>query len=201
MVYGPYPDNPAYLEEHHPLRGHPHAHQVQNRVEVEGLAADFARRRPSADVTVLRPCWIMGPTFWDPVVRYFARPVVPTILGYDPLLQFVHEEDVLHAFEQAVLDSRPGVYNLVGTEAMPLSRLLRVAGRRTLPLPAALVHRLRDVPSRATTGDPPEGFYDYLRYGWVAAGEKGFAAFGEPVYTTREAWMSFVSSRRMRRYR
>jgi UDP-glucose 4-epimerase len=201
MVYGPYPDNPAYLEEHHPLRGHPHAHQVMNRVEVEGLVADFARRHPAAEVTVLRPCWIIGPETWNPVVRYFARPVVPTLLGYDPMLQFVHEEDALHAFERAVLQRHPGVYNVVAPEALPLSRLLRLAGRRPLPQPAPLVHRLREYPSRAQTGDRPEGFYDYLRYGWVAAGEKGFAAFGEPVYTTREAWMSFFSSRRMRRYR
>lgn len=200
-VYGPWPDNPAYLEEHQPLRGHPHAHQVQNRVEVEGLAADFARRHPRVDVTVLRPCWIMGPTYWDPLVRYFARPVVPTLLGYDPMLQFVHEDDALHAFEQAVLRRHPGVFNVVGRGVMPLSRLLRVAGRRPLPLPAPLVRWARDVPSQAQTGDHPDGFYDYLRYGFVAAGERGFAAFGEPVYTTREAWMSFVSARRMRRYR
>ena len=201
MVYGACPDNPAYLEEDHPLRGHPHAHQVMNRVEVEGMVAEFARRHPRVEVTVLRPCWIMGPTFWDPIVRYLARPVVPTLLGYDPMLQLVHEDDALHAFEEAILRRHPGIFNVVGREVMPLSRLLRVGGRRPLPLPASWVHRVRDFPSRAQTGDPPDGFYDYLRYSWVAAGEKGFAAFGEPVYTTREAWMSFVSSRRMRRYR
>jgi UDP-glucose 4-epimerase len=201
MVYGPYPDNPAYLEETHPLRGHPHAHQVRNRVEVEALVAGFARRHPGTEVTVLRPCWIMGPETWNPVVRYFTRPVVPTLLGYDPMLQLVHEDDVLDAFEKAVRGRHPGVYNVVGREAMPISRLLRLAARRPLPLPAPLVYRLREFPSRAQTGDPPDAFYDYLRYGWVAAGEKGAAAFGDPVYTTREAWMSFFSSRRMRRYR
>ncbi len=56
-------------------------------------------------------------------------------------------------------------------------------------------------PSQGQTGDPPEGFYDYLRYLWVADGQRGWDAFGEPVYTTREAWLSFVSTRRMRRYR
>ena len=171
MLYGPYPDNPNFLTESHPLRGHPDAHCVRNRVETEELLDAWSRRHPDTQVTVLRHAWIMGPTHWDQASRYFARSVVPTLLGYDPLMQFVHEEDCLDAFEAAALDSHPGV------------------------------SRLGDFASRAQTGDPPAGFTDYLRYLWVADGERGWNEFGRPAYTTREAWISFVSSRRMRRYR
>jgi UDP-glucose 4-epimerase len=201
MVYGPRPDNPNFLTESHPLHGHPAAHCVVNRVEMERLVAEWAVGHPRTRVTVLRPCWIMGPNYMDPVVRYFSRPVVPTLLGYDPLLQFVHEEDCLHAFETAVLRNHPGVFNVVGRGVLPLSTILRTGGKRLLQVPAAALYRLRYYPSRAQTGDGPEGFYDYLRYLWVADGERGWVAFGEPEYSTREAWMSFVSSRRMRRYR
>ena len=76
--------------------------------------------------------------------------------------------------------------------------LLRLAGRRRVPLPEPVLDRLGSHPS---TGDPSAAFYDYLRYLWVADGSRGFAAFGEPVYSTKEAWISFVSSRRLRRYR
>lgn len=201
MLYGPRPDNPNFLTEDHPLRGHPDAHSVRNRIEAEELVATWSRRHPEVEVSVLRPCWIMGPSYEDAVTRYFARPVVPVLLGYDPLIQFVHEEDCLRAFEIALLDGRPGVYNVVGRGVLPLVTLLRTAGKRPLPVPAPLLYRLRRVPSEVQTGDPPAAFYDYLRYLWVADGARGFAAFGEPEYTTLEAWMSFVSSRRMRRYR
>jgi len=201
MLYGPYPDNPQYLSESHPLRGHPEAHCIANRVEVEQLVADWSRKRPDAEVTVLRAAWIMGPSFWDHVVRHFSGSFVPTILGYDPLLQFVHEEDCLAAFEQAVLDGHSGVYNVVAPEALPLSMLLRLAGKTALPTPAPLLYRLQELASRARTGDPPAAFYDYLRWLWLADGERGWNAFGEPIYSTREAWISFVSSRRMRQYR
>jgi UDP-glucose 4-epimerase len=201
MLYGARPDNPNFLSEDHPLRGNPHAHNVVNRIEVEELFAKFARRHPEVELSVLRPCWIMGPTYEDAVTRYFARSVVPTLLGYDPLIQLVHEEDCLRAFETALLEGRPGVYNVVGRGVLPLTTLLRTAGKRPLPIPAPLLYRLGSYPSEVQTGDPPGGFYDYLRYLWVADGERGFAAFGEPEYTTLEAWMSFVSSRRMRRYR
>jgi UDP-glucose 4-epimerase len=158
MLYGPWPDNPNFLSEEHPLRGHPDAHAVRDRIEMETLLSDWCARHPDAEVTVLRPCWIAGPTYWNHIVRYFALPVVPKPMGYDPLFQFVHEDDVLDAFE-------------------------------------------RNYPTRSQTGDPPAAFFDYLRYLWVADGQRGWDAFGEPVYTTKEAWISFVSSRRMRRYR
>jgi len=201
MLYGPWPDNPNFLTEGHPLRGHPEAHQIRDRVEAESLVAGFVRRHPDVEVTVLRHCWIMGPTFLDHVVEYFERPVVATLLGYDPLLQFVHEDDCLRAYERATLESHPGVYNVVGKGVWPLSTLLRLAGKRSLALPATLLYRMGDYPAKAQTGDPPSAFYDYLRYLWVADGERGWAAFGEPEYSTKEAWISFVSSRRMRRYR
>ncbi len=201
MLYGPWADNPNFLSESHALRGHPGAHCVNNRVEAERLFADWSRRHPEAEMTVLRPCWIMGPHHVDPVVEYFEPAVVPTLLGHDPLLQFVHEEDCLRVFERAVLESHPGVFNVTGNGVLPLSTILRTAGKRSLPVPTPILYRLRAIPSQTQTGDPPEAFFDYLRYLWVAAGEKGWEAFGEPIYSTREAWASFVSSRRMRRYR
>jgi UDP-glucose 4-epimerase len=200
-LYGPRPDNPNFLSESHPLRGHPHAHAVCDRIEMERLLSEWSASHPDIEVAVLRPCWIFGPSYWNRVVRYFSLPVVPVPLGYDPLFQLVHEDDVVRAFERAVLQPRPGVFNLTGAGVAPLSTLLRLAGKRVLPVPGPILHRLAYYPSQGQTGDPPEAFYDYLRYLWVADGARGFAAFGEPVYSTVEAWISFVSSRRMRRYR
>lgn len=201
MVYGPRPDNPNFLTESHPLRGHPGAHCVANRIEMESLLDDWVEKHPDTEVTVLRPCWLFGPTHWDHVVRYFALPFVPMLMGYDPLLQLVHEEDVVSAFERAVLAPHPGVFNVVGTGVLPLSTILRLAGKRILPLPSPLLYRMAYYPTQQQIGDPPAAFYDYLRYLWVADGRKGWEAFGEPAYSTKEAWISFVSARRMRRYR
>jgi UDP-glucose 4-epimerase len=201
MLYGPYPDNPNFLTEDHPLRGHPDAHLVQNRVELEDLLGHWRRRHPNVEISVLRHCWVMGPTYDDHIIRYFERPVVPMLLGYDPLLQFVHEEDLLHVFEKAALEPHPGVFNIVGRGVLPLSTLIALAGKRAVQMPSALLYRLAYYPSQGQTGDPPAGFYDYLRYLWVADGERGWAEFGEPAYSTKEAWVSFVASRRLRRYR
>jgi len=201
MLYGPRPDNPNFLSEGHPLRGHPDAHSIANRIEVESFVAGWRERHPETEVSVLRPCWALGPGASGPIASYFALPLVPVVMGYDPLVQLVHESDCLHAFERAALESHPGVFNVVGSGVLPLSTLLRSAGRRMLPLPSPLLYRLLDLPSRAGRGDPPAAFYDYLRYLWVADGRRGWDEFGEPHYSTSEVWMSFVGSRRLRRYR
>jgi UDP-glucose 4-epimerase len=201
MLYGPHPDNPNYLSEHHPLRGHRDAHAVRNRIEMETLLTDWREQHPDVEVSVLRACWAIGPTIWNRIVRYLSLPVVPLPIGYDPLLQLVHEQDLLDAFERALLTSRPGVFHVVGSGVLPVSTLFRLARQRTIPLPSPLLERLSYYPSQGQTGDPPAAFFDYLRYLWVADGKRGWDAFGEPAYSTKEAWISFVSSRRMRRYR
>ena len=200
MVYGPRPDNPNFLSEDRLLAGHPEAHCVENLREAEELAAKWDEAHPDAELTVLRRCWVMGPNVDDRVTRFFDRPVVPTLLGYDPLLQFVHEEAYLRVLEAAVTESHPGVFNVVGRGVLPLSVLLAIAGKRSLPLPTPLLYRLSDVPTQGQIGDPPGGFFDYLRYLWVAEGQRGWDEFGEPDYTTREAWISFVASRRLAGY-
>ena len=141
---------------------------------------------------------MFGPTYRDSVVRYFDARWVPTALGYDPLFQFVHEADALRAFEIASLEGRPGTFNVVADGVLPLSTLLRIAGKQSLPLPSPLLARFFPW---SESGDSPQAFFDYLRYLWVADGSRGYEAFGKPHYTTREAWMAFVSARRMARYR
>jgi len=201
MVYGPRPTNPNFLDESSALNGHPDAHCVNNRVEAEGLLAFWRQHHPEVEVSVIRSGWVVGPSARGPLTRHFDRSVVPVPLGYDPLLQVVHEEDHVNVFVRAVLESHPGVYNAVARGVLPLSMLIALAGKRALPLPTPVLHRSGWLAGSVRTGDRPAAFFDYLRYLWVAAGERGWRAFGEPVYSTKEAWMSFVSSRRMRRYR
>jgi UDP-glucose 4-epimerase len=202
QVYGARPDNPNFLDEAHPLRPPESAHQVRDRAEVESLLELFADRHPNQCVTSLRPCWVLGPTIESGVSRFFeaSRQVVP--LGYDPLMQILHEEDLLRAVELALENDVTGPINLAGSGVLPLSTLFSLAGKSRWALPTALLFRFTSFDWLRRTGDPPEAFYDYLRYLWTvdtrrAKGQLGF----EPEHTTKEAWMSFVVSRRLRRYR
>jgi UDP-glucose 4-epimerase len=201
MSYGAHPSNPNFLTEEHPLRSQTTDRWLRDRVEVEHEVKKFSGKHTETIVTVLRTCWIMGPTVNNFVTRYFSRAVVPTLLGYDPLLQFVHEDDALDAFQAAVARDFPGVYNIVGRGVLPLSTLLKLGGKAHVAILHLAAYPLVQTLWMAQSTEAPAAFLDYLRYLWVADGDKARIEMGfEPKYSTKEAWMSFVGSRRLRKY-
>ncbi len=201
MSYGALPSNPNFLTEEHPLRAKASARWLRDRVEAEHEVAKFSAKHPGTIVTMLRSCWLMGPTVNNFVTRFFSRAVVPTLLGYDPLLQFVHEDDALDAFHAAVTRDFPGIYNIVGSGVLPLSTLLKLGGKPHLSFFHPVAYALAETLWLAQATEAPAAFLDFLRYLWVADGDKARIEMGfEPKYSTKEAWMSFIGSRRLRKY-
>ena len=200
-VYGPHPDNPNFLTEQHALRGHPDAHSVRDRVEVERLVRLFAARHPRARAVTLRPAAVVGPSIRNRFTRHFDAKRVTTLLGYDPLMQFLHEDDLIDAVLLALDRDLGGPFNLSGSGVLPLSTLLRLAGKRNWPCPHPLLYTLRYLDSVGRSADPPQAFYDYLRFLWVVDGSRAVRELGfSPLYTSKEAWMSFVVSRKLEAY-
>jgi len=67
---------------------------------------------------------------------------VPMVLGFDPLFQFLHEDDVVEALV-LTLGKRPrGVFNVAGPQPLPLSRVAIAAGRTPVPVPEFLLEGL-----------------------------------------------------------
>ncbi len=98
----------------------------------------FARRRPDVAVCVLRFANILGPAA-DTLASYFALPVLPTVFGYDPRLQFVHEDDVIEVLRIGAHEPRrgtlnSGTFNIAGDGVLLLSQCSRRLGLPTVPL-------------------------------------------------------------------
>ncbi|MFE3198679.1 NAD-dependent epimerase/dehydratase family protein [Embleya sp. NPDC055664] len=138
-VYGGSPRDPALFAEDTEPRVQPSAGWAKDAVEIEGYVRGFARRRPDVAVTVLRFAPLLGPRTDSPMGAYFALPVLPTLLGYDPRLQFVHEDDLREALRIAMLADRPGTYNIAAEGVLFLSQAARRLGRPVVPFPAAAV--------------------------------------------------------------
>ncbi|CAM5293679.1 hypothetical protein SALBM311S_05190 [Streptomyces alboniger] len=55
---------------------------------------------------------ILGPTADTPLTSsYFSLPALPTVLGYDPRLQFAHEDDVIDVLRIASNEPARGTLN------------------------------------------------------------------------------------------
>lgn len=198
MVYGAVPQNPNYLTEDHALAGGK-ARFIRDKVAAEHEFAGFAKRNPSTIVTVMRPGMILGPTVRNFWTRYFGRPVVPTIMGYDPLMQCVHESDVLDAYYKVIVEDHPGAWNIVAKGVMPISTVLGLSGRVKTPIPGPVFRAMARAAWSGGVGDMPPNMLDYLRFLWVADGEKAETKMGfVPKYTTRETLQSFMGMQRLR---
>lgn len=199
ILYGASPANPNFLTEDHPLRGRSDSRFLRDKIEAEQVVARFAQRVPATIVTVLRLAPILGPTVHNYLTRYLGRRVVPTLLGFDPLVQFLHEVDALAAFKLAIARDAPGVFNIVGDGVLPLSTVLRLANRVALPVAHPAAYALARALWAAELSEAPPMFVDYLRWLCVADGEKARAEMHfRPAFSTREAVLDYVGAQSLR---
>jgi UDP-glucose 4-epimerase len=162
-VYGARPDNPQFLTEDAPLMAGERFSEMGSLVAADMLLATFFWKRPDVETVILRPAHIVGSVRNGPSL-YLSMPVMPTILGFDPVLQLVHEDDVVEALALAATSSVRGVFNVAGGGELPLSALARKLGRRTLPLPYPLLKLLMRRAWAMGVTDMPAPELDFLRY-------------------------------------
>jgi UDP-glucose 4-epimerase len=133
-VYGARPDLPSRLREDRRLAANsPHSF-VRDVVETETNLHDFGVLNPDVATISLRFANSLNPDEPSPLARYFDLPVVPTVLGFDPVLELVHRDDCIEALVRATLGSQQGAFNIAGGNALTLTALLDGAGKVHAPL-------------------------------------------------------------------
>jgi len=193
MTYGARPDNPNFLREEDPLRGLDDCPIVNDLVEAEQQLQRFSRKHPKIITTILRMGCLLGTKVDGLVLRLLSRTTVPTVMGYDPLMQFLHEEDAMAAWKLAVDQDFRGAFNIVGPGVLPLSTALRLGGRIGMPIPHFLWENIGGLLWIFQALEFPVSFVDYLRYLWVADGRKAREQMGfTPRYGSKQVLLDFV---------
>jgi len=192
-VYGSGPRDPAMISEGSTPRHPPTSGWAKDSVEVEEYVRGFARRRPDVGIATLRFANIVGPGMRTGMTSYLTMPLVPSVLGFDPRLQFVHEDDAIEVTRRIVLQRTSGTYNVAGEGVVLLSQALGRLGKPSLALPAALVPSVGKTLARGAWADFSRDQVRYLTYGRVLdtsllQAEVGFV----PEYTSEEALGAFV---------
>ncbi|MCG6497262.1 NAD-dependent epimerase/dehydratase family protein [Kitasatospora sp. A2-31] len=199
-VYGSAPRDPAVFTERTQPKNLPGGGFAKDAVEVEGYVRGFARRRPDVAVTVLRFANIVGPGADTPLSEYFAMPVLPTVLGYDPRLQFVHEDDALAVLVRAAEEPEPGTvntgtFNVAGEGVLLLSQCARRLGRPTLPLLLPAISWMAGLARRTRMVDFSPEQLRLLTHGRVVDTTALRDTFGyRPRFTTPEAFADFAAA-------
>jgi UDP-glucose 4-epimerase len=184
--YGAEQDDPAFFTEQMRRPHPPHTSLERDIVEAEQAVGDFAERNPDVTMTVLRCANVLGPDVETAFTRMFQLPLVPMVLGFDPRLQFVHEDDVVHALEHAAFHRTPGVFNVAADGVLSLSEIIGLLGKRPLPILPPWGTGLAAGPLRRLGFRIPDEVINQLRFG-RGVDNRLFKATGfQYGYTTRE---------------
>jgi UDP-glucose 4-epimerase len=158
-VYGARARNPQFLTEEAPLL----AAELASLRDVDMMAQSFFWKRPDIETVILRPVHIAGGVS-SIIARYLRLDPTPRMMGYDPMMQLVHEEDAVQAIRLALAPGQRGVFNIAGPSPLPLQRILKRLGRESIPVPHVVarpilsrLHGLGKTGARAT-------YIDYLRF-------------------------------------
>ncbi len=198
LLYGARPENPSHLPETAKLRP-PDDPFFLDKVAAEAEAARFAESTQGTCVTVLRLAPLLGPTVDTWLSRIFSLPAVPTLMGFDPLVQLLHEVDALAALKLATDADVAGVFNVVGDGVLPISRIVKLLGKARLPLPEAGAAAALSALWLTSLSVVPKAFLPYLRYVCVADGTRARTVLGfSPTHSAREAVLDFANADRLR---
>jgi UDP-glucose 4-epimerase len=199
LVYGASPADPYWFTEEMSRSRSPKTRVERSLLEVESYIRDFAEDNPHVTVSLLRFANVLGTDIVTPLTKALDLPVVPSIFGFDPLMQFVEEDDVIRSIEFAMSNHLTGVFNVAGDGRLPWSEVAALSGKRTFPLPpvgtglaAAPLARLRLV-------DLPAEVLDLLRYGRGVDNRRLKQAGFAYRFTSAGSVESYAQASRLRR--
>jgi UDP-glucose 4-epimerase len=193
-VYGALPENPHFLDEDAPLSASRSYPEIRDRVEVDTLVTAFLWRYPQIRTCVLRPVHVLGYYAHSMIGSYLRERRVPTVMGFDPMMQFIHEEDLSEAIELSVDHRLQGVFNVTGPGQVPLRVAIREAGGEPWSIPEWVLRSLSRRLFRMGLSAYPPGAIDFLKYPITLTGERFANATGFlPLHGLKETLQSVRS--------
>jgi UDP-glucose 4-epimerase len=165
LVYGANRSDPYFFREESQRTGAARTRIERSLLEVESFVSDFAEDNPHMIVSLLRMTNVLGDHMQTTFAKALRLPAAPEILGFDPRLQFTHEDDVTGALIYATTHDAPGVFNVAGDGTMPWSEVCKIVGKRRVPMPPVFTNLAAEPLRMLRVVDLPPEMLDLLRYG------------------------------------
>ena len=190
-VYGALAENPFYMDEDSALNVSRHYPDVRDLAEVDTLCTGFLWKHPEIATSILRPVSTLGYYGHSAIGVYLKLNYVPTVLGFSPLMQFIHEEDVAEAMARVLETGARGVFNVAGPGAVPLHTAIQETGGMAVPLPEFVVRGVLDRAFRYGLYPFPPGAIDFVKFPCTVDGSRLRQATGfEPLFSLEDTFSS-----------
>jgi UDP-glucose 4-epimerase len=163
-LYGPSSNTGGILGEDAPLHGANKSPEFRDLVSLDMMVQSFFWKQPQTETIILRPCHIVAANLRNAPSRYLMLDTIPTILGFDPMMQLMHVSDVITALVKSLKSNVRGIFNLAGIDVAPLSRIIKALDRKTLPLPETLFRLVVATSFLSRQSTFPLGEIEHLKY-------------------------------------
>lgn len=171
-LYGASATSSGFLSEEAPLLGAGKSPGWRDLISLDMMAQSFFWKRPEIETVILRPVHIVGPHLKNAPTNYLRKNTMPTIMGFDPMIQVIHELDVIDAMVAALRPGVRGIFNIVGSGQAPLSRLIHARGAKQLPVPEVVMKTAVDRAFKLRLSTFPPGELDFLKYSCLVDGTR-----------------------------
>ncbi|MCS6913890.1 MAG: NAD-dependent epimerase/dehydratase family protein [Myxococcales bacterium] len=193
-IYGAHPANHIPISEEEPLRAGTEFPQIADAIQLDNMATSWVWRHPEVRIVVLRPTNVVGPNIYNTMSQFLRLRRVPHLLGFNPMMQFIHEEDMASAILAARAVAGRGIFNVAGMGSVPWRTALALAGAKTFPLPSTLVRAYLRV-----TAAFPEYLINFFKYPCIISDRAFREAFRwQPRVSLTDTLWSTVAEARAR---
>ncbi len=195
--YGCAAEGPAFFTE--AMR---RPHPPESAIEADVVAAEsavraFAGRRCDVMVTVLRFAEPVGPGSTTALGALLDLPAIPAVLGFDPRMQVIHEDDVAGCVEHATRSDLPGTFNCAADGVLVLSEVAALVGKPLAPILPPVGTALATRPLAPLGMRVPRELLPQLRFGRALDNRLLKASGHRYRYTSREAILALGHSRQI----
>ena len=196
-AYGFHADNDNPLTEESPLRGNDDFVYSKNKKEIERLFCRFSKDNPGYTVSILRPSFVAGPVFDNPLARHMKKRFVLLPSVATPF-QYVHEDDLIEIIYLLLQRRVNGIYNVGAEGTMTFAEMIKLLGNVMVPLPFNIMYLLNNLAwylRLSFISEFPSPALNMVRFPWVVSSEKLTAELGYRYkYTTRETFLDFAGA-------
>ncbi|MCC6747401.1 MAG: NAD-dependent epimerase/dehydratase family protein [Deltaproteobacteria bacterium] len=135
-IYGAHPHNHIPINEEEPLRAGAEFPQLADAIQLDNQALQWLYRHPEVPTVILRPCNVIGSEIQNAMSNFLRMPAVPFMMGFDPMVQFIDQRDLVSALLAAIEGHAVGVFNVAGRGTVPWREALSATGSLQIPVPS-----------------------------------------------------------------
>lgn len=193
-AYGYHADNPAWIDEHHALRGNTEFAYSDHKRKIEELLKEFRQKHPELQQLIFRPGTVLGADTRNQITGLFMAPRILALKGSDSPFVFIWDQDVINAMEMGIKEDKTGIYNMAGDGALTMTQIAAKLNKPLLTLPVWVVKAALQVAKWRGKPTGPEQV-SFLRYRPVLANRRLKEEFGyQPAKTSAETFEYFMAA-------